>query len=150
MNDDDVGAPVVGQNVSFDVIAQRGLDLQPAPLFVLPAPPSHPLHLAPFRLSQILPPSSSYDCDDNDDVLCHAPWTAFPCSCRDDDDVHHGCCVHDAMAPELINIEQRELGASAWAFFLRWDSAQDARERETESPTGMNWETVGRGLVAPL
>jgi hypothetical protein len=84
-----------------------------------------------------------------DDVLCHAPWTAFPFSCRDDDDVHHGCCVHDAMAPELINIEQRELGASAWAFFLRWDSAQDARERETESPTGMNRETVGRALFAP-
>ena len=67
MNDDDVGAPVVGQNVSLDVIAQRGLDLQPTPLFVLPAPPSHPLHLAPFRLSQILPLPPSYDCDDDDD-----------------------------------------------------------------------------------
>ena len=43
MNGDDVDAPVVGQKVSFDVIAQRGLDLQPTPFSVLPITHFYPL-----------------------------------------------------------------------------------------------------------
>ena len=61
MNGDDVDAPVVGQKVSFDVIAQRGLDLQPTPFSVLPVTHFYPVaqlypvtHFYPLQPTLIL------------------------------------------------------------------------------------------------
>ena len=55
MNGDDVDAPVVGQKVSFDVIAQRGLDLQPTPFSVLPITHFYPeTHFYPLQPTLIL------------------------------------------------------------------------------------------------
>ena len=59
MNGDDVDAPVVGQKVSFDVIAQRGLDLQPTPFSVLPVTHFYPeTHFYP--VAQLYPVTHFY------------------------------------------------------------------------------------------